>query len=121
MRHVAVSGRLIVNNADLAVRAALDGLGLAYTTEATAQPFLRTGQLIRVLEDWSPVFEGLFLYYPGQRQVPPALRALIDMIQATRGAGSAKNLPQNPFLQPAEAMETGAAKRPRGATGRIRA
>jgi len=35
-----------------------------------------------VLEDWSPAFEGLFLYYPGHRQVPAALRALIDMIRA---------------------------------------
>jgi len=29
-----------------------------------AEPFLRSGQLVRVLEDWSPSIEGLFLYYP---------------------------------------------------------
>jgi DNA-binding transcriptional LysR family regulator len=38
-----------------------------------------------VLKDWSPSFEGLFLYYPGHRQVPAALRALIDMIKAAPG------------------------------------
>jgi hypothetical protein len=27
-----------------------------------------------VLEDWSPTLEGLFLYYPGHRQVPATLR-----------------------------------------------
>jgi DNA-binding transcriptional LysR family regulator len=98
LRHISVSGRVIVNNPDLALRAAIDGLGLAYTTEAQALPFLRSGQVVRVLEEWSPMLEGLFLYYPGHRQVPPALRALIDLFQATRNAGPAKNLLQNPFL-----------------------
>jgi DNA-binding transcriptional LysR family regulator len=49
------------------------------------------------LEDWSPSFEGLFLYYPSHRQVPAALRALIDMIRAPRGAAPAKGLVDNPF------------------------
>ena len=44
----------MVNDPDLAVRAAVDGLGIAYTIEALAEPFLRSGQLVRVLEDWSP-------------------------------------------------------------------
>ena len=39
---------------------------------------------------WSPSFEGYFVYYPGHRQVPTGLCALIDMIRdrrrsATRG------------------------------------
>jgi DNA-binding transcriptional LysR family regulator len=72
----------MVNDPDLAVRAAVDGLGIAYTIEALAEPFLRSGQLVRVLDDWSPAIEGLFLYYPGRRQVPAALRALIEMIGA---------------------------------------
>jgi DNA-binding transcriptional LysR family regulator len=76
----------MVNSPFLAVRAAVDGLGVAYTIEALAEPFLRSGQLVRVLEDWSPAIEGLFLYYPGHRQVPAALRALIDMIRSARGS-----------------------------------
>ena len=90
MGRLAVDGRVIVNDPDLAMRAAVDGLGIAYTNEALADPFLRSGQLIRVLEDWSPFSEGLFLYYPGHRQVPVALRALIDMLQAARGSAPAK-------------------------------
>jgi DNA-binding transcriptional LysR family regulator len=53
----------MVNDVDLAVRAAVDGLGIAYTAESVAEPFLRSGQLVRVLEDWAPSFEGLCLYY----------------------------------------------------------
>jgi len=98
-RRISVEGRVMVNNADLAVRAAVDGLGIAYTLEALAEPFLRSGQLVRVLEDWSPSFEGLFLYYPGHRQVPATLRALIDMIPTVRGSVPARRPLQNPFTQ----------------------
>ena len=89
----------MVNDADLAVRAAVDGLGIAYTLESLAEPFLRSGQLVRVLEDWSPSFEGLFLYYPGHRQVPATLRVLIDMIRAARGSARAARSLKNPFAE----------------------
>jgi DNA-binding transcriptional LysR family regulator len=96
-RSISVDGRIMVNDPDVAVRAAVDGLGIAYTLEALAEPFLRSGQLVRVLESWSPAYEGLFLFYPGHRQVPAALRALIDMIRAAGGATSAKRSRENPF------------------------
>jgi DNA-binding transcriptional LysR family regulator len=96
-RQIALDGRVMVNDPDLAVRASVDGLGIAYTIEALADPFLRTGQLVRVLEDWSPFSEGLFLYYPGHRQVPVVLRALIDMLRATRGSAPARGLIEIPF------------------------
>ena len=94
---ISVDGRVMVNNVDLAVRAAVDGLGIAYILEDLAGPFLRSGQLMRVLEDWSPSFEGLFLYYPGHRQVPATLRALIDMIRSARGSAPTKRSLENPF------------------------
>jgi DNA-binding transcriptional LysR family regulator len=95
---ISVDGVVMVNNPDLAVRAAVDGLGIAYMIEAYAEPFLRSGQLVRVLEDWSPTIEGLFLYYPGRRQVPAALRALIDMIR-TSSSRPAKGSLENPFAE----------------------
>ena len=98
-RRISVDGRVMVNDAELAVRAAIDGLGIAYTLESLAQPFLRSGQLVRVLEDWSPSFEGLFLYYPGHRQVPAALRVLIDMMRAARGSARAVRSLKNPFAE----------------------
>jgi DNA-binding transcriptional LysR family regulator len=33
------------------------------------------------LEDWRPPIPGFFLYYPGRRQVSPALAAFIDVIR----------------------------------------
>jgi DNA-binding transcriptional LysR family regulator len=96
-RRIPLDGQVMVNSIDLGLRAAIDGLGITYTAEAYAEPFLRSGQLVRVLEDWSPTIEGLFLYYPGRRQVPAALRALIDMIRATHST-SVKSLLKNPFV-----------------------
>jgi DNA-binding transcriptional LysR family regulator len=98
-QRISVDGRVMVNDTDLAVRAAVDGLGIAYTGEALAEPFLRSGQLVRVLEDWSPSFEGLFLYYSGHRQVPATLRALIDMIRTASSSAPVKRSLKNPFAE----------------------
>jgi len=98
-QRISVAGRVMVNDADLAVRAAVDGLGIAYTLEALAEPFLDSGQLVRVLEDWSPSFEGLYLYYPGHRQVPATLRALIDMIRTASSSAPVKRSLKNPFAE----------------------
>src|SRR5258706_454685 len=73
-KRMTLAGAVTVNDPYLAVRAAVDGLGIAYTVEALAEPFLQTGQLVRVLERSSPCLEGLFLYYPGHRQVPAGVR-----------------------------------------------
>lgn len=96
-RAISVNGRVIVNNSELALRAALDGLGVAYTPEAQADPFVRSGQLVRVLEDWSPALQGLFLYHSSHRRVPAALRALIDMTQMARTTTSSTRSIKDPF------------------------
>jgi DNA-binding transcriptional LysR family regulator len=96
-KRVSLAGGVTVNVPDLAVRAAVDGLGIAYTVETLAAPFLRTGQLVRVLESFSPSVEPFFLFYPGHRQVPAALRAFIDMIRAPQSAQGRRSL-KNPIL-----------------------
>ena len=83
-RRIAVRGPVTVNNSELALRAALGGLGLACVNDAVAEPFVRSGQLLAVLQDWSPSYDGYFVIYPGRRQVPAPLRALIDTLRAQR-------------------------------------
>ena len=78
---VSVSGPLIVNDVELTLRAALDGLGLAFLFEEHAADHLARGELVRVLEDWCPPFEGFFLYYPSRRQQPAALQVLVDALR----------------------------------------
>jgi DNA-binding transcriptional LysR family regulator len=95
-RQIAVTGPLTVNSAEMALRAAQDGIGIAYVPEELATPFLRTGQLTRVLDSWSAAVEGLFLFYHGHRQVPTALRAFIDMVRAAKSISGGRSL-KNPF------------------------
>jgi DNA-binding transcriptional LysR family regulator len=78
---VAVDGPLVVDDVQLLIRGALDGIGLAFLIEAQATPFLARGELKRVLEDWCQPFAGYFLYHPGRRHQPPALTALIDTLR----------------------------------------
>jgi DNA-binding transcriptional LysR family regulator len=78
---VAVNGPLIVDDVELAIRAAVDGIGLAFMGEDKVVDHLASGALIRVLEDWCQPFPGFFLYYPSRRQQPAALAALIDTLR----------------------------------------
>jgi len=78
---VSVSGPLIINDVGLTLRAALDGIGLAFLLEEHAAGYIARGDLVRVLEDWCPPFEGYFLYYPSRRHQPAALQALVDALR----------------------------------------
>ena len=79
---VAVSGRLVVDDRSLIIAAALDGVGLAHVHEFLVADAIARGELVRVLEDWCPALPSFSLYYPGRRQVPPPLRAFIDVVRA---------------------------------------
>jgi DNA-binding transcriptional LysR family regulator len=78
---VAPAGAPVLNDPDLSIAAALDGIGLVYTGEAFLEPYLAQGRLARVLEDWCPAVPGFFLYYPSRRQASAALRALVDALR----------------------------------------
>jgi DNA-binding transcriptional LysR family regulator len=72
------------DDAEIQVRAALDGVGVVWTLEHYAAPFISAGRLVRVLEDWCPPFPGYFLYYPSRRQQPAALSALIKTLRSQK-------------------------------------
>ena len=78
---VGVDGPLVFDDEEMVINAALAGVGLAYVIEEQVASLLQAGALARVLEDWCPPFPGFFLYYPGRRQVSPALAAFIDAIR----------------------------------------
>jgi DNA-binding transcriptional LysR family regulator len=82
--HVRVEGQLVFNGAEALLKASLKGLGLAYLTEGHVQPYLSSGQLIRVLSDWCPPFSGYHLYYPSRRQPSPAFSLLVEALRYRR-------------------------------------
>ena len=67
---------------DLAVDAAVAGVGIISLFEDWLRPYLESGALEPVLEQWWQPFSGPFLYYSGRRLVPPPLRAFINFIRA---------------------------------------
>ena len=67
--------------ADLAVSAALQGVGIIHLFEDWLRPHLEDGSLEPVLEPWWQDFSGPFLYYPGRRHLPAPLRAFVDFIR----------------------------------------
>jgi len=79
---VAVNGPLIVDDLELVVRAALDGIGLVFVAEHEVAPYLAEGKLVRVLQDWCQPFSGFFLYYPSRRQQTAALSALVEVLRS---------------------------------------
>ena len=79
---IRVNGSLVVNDSDMAISAALDGLGLVYAFEDIVADHLNSGRLVRVLEDYCKPFAGYFIYYPSRRQMPPALSVFIEALRS---------------------------------------
>jgi DNA-binding transcriptional LysR family regulator len=72
-----------ITASDLAVSAAIAGVGIVSHFEEWLRPHLDSGVLEPVLERWWQSFAGPFLYYPGRRLVPTPLRAFIDFIKSS--------------------------------------
>jgi DNA-binding transcriptional LysR family regulator len=88
---VDVPGRLTLDNDALMVEAALEGFGLAFVSDFWVSEHLAAKALQAVLEDWTPPFPGLRLYYPGHRHMTAGLRAFVDMLrEETRAASKGK-------------------------------
>lgn len=79
--NVRVDGQIVFNSSTQIVHAALEGLGLAYVPEGAVEPYLRSGRLERVLEDWCPRSSGYHLYYASRRQASPAFALLVDALR----------------------------------------
>jgi DNA-binding transcriptional LysR family regulator len=86
---VVVKGSLIVSDGDLAIRAALDGVGLARLPFTVVDTLIARNRLVPLLEDWAPRSVGFYLYYPSRRQIPAALKAFIGFIKAHLPADAA--------------------------------
>jgi len=80
---VQVGGQLVVNDETLAASAIRAGVGLGYMMEHDVAGEIADGRLVQILADWCVPFPGCHLYYPN-RQVSPALRALVDALRWTK-------------------------------------
>lgn len=78
---VRVNGQLTFNNSYAMIDAAVNGYGIAYVPENIVEHHVASGALAQVLDDWSPFFDGYFLYYPSRRQNLPAFKIIVDALR----------------------------------------
>ncbi len=78
---VRVEGPLVFNGGRMILAAAVDGFGIAYVTNDYAEHLVADGQLVQVLDDWSPPFAGYHLYYPSRRQLSPAFARVVEALR----------------------------------------
>lgn len=76
-----VQGPMTLGNTNLMLEAALNGIGIAWLPESLVQSHLFSGQLVRVLPDWSHSFPGACLYYPANRHPPAALNLFAQAVR----------------------------------------
>ncbi|MDR7118041.1 LysR family transcriptional regulator [Caulobacter sp. BE254] len=84
---IDTAGSIILDDEDLMVDAAVEGLGVAYVAEPAAAAALATGQVREVLSPWLRATEAVAVYYPGHRAAPLALRAFLDVVREVGKAG----------------------------------
>jgi DNA-binding transcriptional LysR family regulator len=79
---VAVEPRVTTNDMNVMIRLACAGAGLTFGMEETFRPHLERGELVSVLDAYSPPFPGFYLFFPRRTHQPSKLRALIDYVRS---------------------------------------
>jgi DNA-binding transcriptional LysR family regulator len=82
---VDVDPQVTTNDLRLMLRTALAGGGITFGMEENYRQWLRSGELVSLLEDFLPPFPGFFLYFPSRRNQPAKLRALVQHVRSFRG------------------------------------
>jgi len=87
---LAVSGSIIVNIDALVASSVVNGIGLAQGARAQFDQEISSGRLVSVLDQWQPAMPPFALYYPSRRQMPAALRALVDFLRKAQSGRTSR-------------------------------
>ncbi|WP_416795789.1 LysR family transcriptional regulator [Ciceribacter azotifigens] len=77
---VNVSGPIEVNSPQATLRAARAGLGVAMIPDFIARPYLQSGELVSLFDDYLPSDRGIYAVYPHRRYLPAKVRAFVDYL-----------------------------------------
>lgn len=75
--------RTIANSPELLVRLARTGSGIAAVSDQFAAPYVRSGELVRLLPEWSLPSVAGWAVFPGRRLMPAKTRVFLDLLTAT--------------------------------------
>ncbi|WP_339773232.1 LysR family transcriptional regulator [uncultured Paraglaciecola sp.] len=78
---ILISGRLRCNSGHSLVKAALKNIGLIQLPDYYVQPYIETGELIPVLDNYQMTEEGIWALYPDKHYLPNKIKVLLDFIQ----------------------------------------
>lgn len=79
-------GRATVNSPELMHRMAIDGVGITLAENRRVEQYVKAGQLVRVLPEWSLPRTPLWAVFPGRKLMPARTRVFIDALAAKFGA-----------------------------------
>lgn len=71
--------RMVVNDINAMLQFTLTGIGMAYVYAEAAEPFIKTGELISVLDGQTPNQPRHTINYLSKRNMPRRLRMFIDL------------------------------------------
>lgn len=89
---VPVQGSMVINDAELSIALAEQGMGLLYAFEPMILDRLKSGRLRVVLERYAPTVPGFFLYYPSRAQRSAPLRLLVEAASEVTGKRRGKTV-----------------------------
>ncbi|WP_421863505.1 LysR family transcriptional regulator [Parvibaculum sp.] len=84
-----LKGRFLCNNADAMLDMMLAGTGLTFSPDFIAHEYLKSGALVRVLQDWAVPALTLHAIYPHSRHLAAKVRAFVDFTVEKFGPGKA--------------------------------
>jgi DNA-binding transcriptional LysR family regulator len=76
---IDVRGPIALDETSLTRTAVIESAGVGYLFEQDILSDIEAGRVVRVLEDWTPPYPGLCLYYPGRRNLSAGVRAFLDL------------------------------------------
>lgn len=85
----ALKGRFLCNNADAMFAMMLGGTGLTLSPDFIVHEHLKSGALVRVMEDWTVPPLTLHAIYPHARHLAAKVRAFVDFTVEKFGPGKA--------------------------------
>lgn len=77
---VPVGGNVSANETAALLEAARQGVGITMQPLQAAAPWLDTGELVAVLDDYRPRDLGIYAVYASRRHMPATLRTMLDFL-----------------------------------------
>ncbi|MEY4420586.1 MAG: HTH-type transcriptional regulator DmlR [Pseudomonadota bacterium] len=78
--NVTVRPRLVANNGEALLQAAVQGLGITRPPDFMARPYLDNGSVVPVLSNFAPEPLGIYAVLPSNRYVPHRVSVLIHFL-----------------------------------------